>query len=158
MSKKTAAQQRFCEWALDVQNISTTGEHFMTASKTVSNCNSDHSNDDEYTAAAEQAEQETLAEACPCCRKKDRTLSETRDLILRLNRIEGQIRGIRRMVEEEAYCIDILTQVSAASCALNSFTKELLTNHIKTCVTDDIKNGKEDKVDELVRILPKLMK
>ncbi len=130
----------------------------MTASKTVSNCNSDPANDEEYTTAVEQAEQETLAEACPCCRKKDRTLSETRDLILRLNRIEGQIRGIRRMVEEEAYCIDILTQVSAASCALNSFTKELLTNHIKTCVTDDIKNGKEDKVDELVRILPKLMK
>lgn len=130
----------------------------MTASKSVSNCNSDPANDEEYTAAMEQAEQETLAAACPCCRKKDRTLSETRDLILRLNRIEGQIRGIRRMVEEEAYCIDILTQVSAASCALNSFTKELLTNHIKTCVTDDIKNGKEDKVDELVRILPKLMK
>ncbi len=125
---------------------------------TESNHNIHHAADMQNLAEMEQAEQETLAAVCPCCRKKDRTLSETKDLIQRLNRIEGQIRGIRRMVEEETYCIDILTQVSAASCALNSFTKELLTNHIKTCVTEDIKNGKEDKVDELVRILPKLMK
>lgn len=105
-----------------------------------------------------EAEQETLAAVCPCCRKKDRSDAETKDLITRLNRIEGQIRGIRKMVESESYCIDILTQVSAASSALNSFTKVLLSSHIKTCVTDDIQNGSEEKLDELLRILPKLMK
>lgn len=125
---------------------------------TPSNFDTDCISDTQGITEIEQAEQETLSAACPCCRKKDRTLSETKNLIQRLNRIEGQIRGIRRMVEEEAYCIDILTQVSAASSALNSFTRELLTDHIKTCVTDDIKSGREDKVDELVRILPKLMK
>lgn len=125
---------------------------------TPSNHNADYVSDAQSITEIEQAEQETVSAACPCCRKKDRSVSETKDLIRRLNRIEGQIRGIRRMVEEETYCIDILTQVSAASCALNSFTRELLTNHIKTCVTEDIKSGKEDKVDELVRILPKLMK
>lgn len=104
------------------------------------------------------SEQETLSQGCPCCRKKSRSHAEEKDLITRLNRIEGQIRGIRKMVEEDAYCIDVLTQVSAASCALNSFTKVLLSNHIKTCVTEDIQAGREEKVDELVKILQKLMK
>lgn len=93
-----------------------------------------------------------------CCRHKSRPDAEEKDLITRLNRIEGQIRGIRRMVENDAYCVDILTQVSAASCALNSFTKVLLSEHIKSCVTEDIRNGGEEKVDELVKILQKLMK
>lgn len=94
-----------------------------------------------------------------CCHKiKERSPEEHRKLVNRLSRIEGQIRGIKRMVEEDAYCIDILVQVAAANAALNSFNKELLSEHIKTCVTNDIKNGKEETVDELVATIQKLMK
>ena len=95
---------------------------------------------------------------CCCAKTKERTDKEYRDLINRLNRIEGQVRGIRGMVEKDAYCTDILVQVSAVSAALNSFNKVLLANHIKTCVTKDIKEGKEETVDELVTVLQKLMK
>ena len=87
-----------------------------------------------------------------------RSEKEYKDLIHRLNRIEGQIRGIKGMVEDEVYCTDILIQVSAAKAALDSFNKVLLSNHIKTCVTEDIKAGKEETVDELVVLLQKLMK
>ena len=76
----------------------------------------------------------------------------------RLNRIEGQVRGIRRMVEEDAYCPDILIQVSAIQAALNSFNKVLLANHIRTCVAEDIRAGKDEVIDELVRTMMKLMK
>lgn len=94
-----------------------------------------------------------------CCHKrKVRSQDEYKDLIHRLNRIEGQVRGIRRMVEEQAYCTDILIQVSAVNSALNSFNKVLLANHIRTCVAEDIKNGKEETIDELVITLQKLMK
>lgn len=93
-----------------------------------------------------------------CCKTKERSEKEYKDLINRLNRIEGQIRGIKGMVEKDAYCVDILTQVAAANAALNSFNKVLLSNHIKTCVTDDIKEGNNEKVDELVETLKKLMK
>ena len=93
-----------------------------------------------------------------CCKTKERSEKEYKDLLNRLNRIEGQIRGIKKMVENDAYCVDILTQVSAINAALNSFNKVLLANHIKTCVTEDIKNGNEEKVDELVAMLQKLMK
>lgn len=96
--------------------------------------------------------------SCPHCRKKDRSEEELKDMITRLNRIEGQIRGIRKMLEEDAYCVDILTQVSAAKCSLNSFSKVLLGNHIKTCVADDIRSGSDEKADELVELLQKLMK
>ncbi|MCI5918238.1 MAG: metal-sensing transcriptional repressor [Roseburia sp.] len=95
---------------------------------------------------------------CCCHKKKERSEKEYKDLINRLNRIEGQIRGIKGMVEKDAYCPDIITQVAAANAALNSFNKVLLANHIKTCVTDDIKSGKEGTVDELVTMLQKLMK
>lgn len=96
---------------------------------------------------------------CCCSNKtKERDEQEYKDLIHRLNRIEGQIRGIRGMVERDAYCTDILVQVSAVNAALNSFNKVLLANHIKTCVTRDIKEGKEETVDELVTVLQKLMK
>lgn len=96
---------------------------------------------------------------CCCFHKtKERDEQEYKDLIHRLNRIEGQIRGIRGMVERDAYCTDILVQVSAVNAALNSFNKVLLANHIKTCVTRDIKEGKEETVDELVTVLQKLMK
>lgn len=98
-------------------------------------------------------------EEMSCCHKhKERSEKEYRDLINRLNRIEGQIRGIKGMVEKDAYCPDILIQVAAANAALNSFNKVLLVNHIKTCVTDDIRAGKEETVDELVKVLQKLMK
>lgn len=93
-----------------------------------------------------------------CCKHKKRSEKEYKDLIHRLNRIEGQIRGIKGMIEEDVYCTDILVQVSAAKAALDSFNKVLLANHIKTCVTDDIKAGKEETVDELVTLLQKLMK
>lgn len=95
---------------------------------------------------------------CCCTKKKERTDEEYKKLIHRLNRIEGQVKGIKRMVEENAYCTDILIQVSAINSALNSFNKELLANHIKTCVADDIRQGKDDTVDDLVKTLQRLMK
>ena len=98
-------------------------------------------------------------EVCGCCsRITERSEEERKKLIHRLNRIEGQVRGIKGMVERNAYCTDILIQVSAVNAALNSFNKVLLANHIKTCVTDDIRAGKEETVDELVAVLQKLMK
>ena len=94
-----------------------------------------------------------------CCnKKKERTPEEYKSLINRLNRIEGQIRGIKGMVENDAYCTDILIQVSAVTSALNSFNKKLLESHIKTCVSNDSINGKTETVDELVEVLQKLMK
>lgn len=94
-----------------------------------------------------------------CCHKtKKREEAEYKKLINRLNRIEGQIRGIRGMVEKDAYCPDILIQVSAVNAALNAFNKELLSSHIKTCVANDIRNGKDDTIEELVCTLQKLMK
>lgn len=95
---------------------------------------------------------------CCFCRTKHRNEKEERDLLNRLNRIEGQIRGIRGMVEKEAYCPDILTQVAAASAALNSFSKVLLASHIKTCVAQDIRDGKDETIDELLTTLQKLMR
>ena len=95
---------------------------------------------------------------CCCNKTKSRSEKEYKDLLNRLSRIEGQVRGIRRMVEEDVYCTDILIQVSAANAALNSFNKVLLSNHIRTCVANDIKNGKEETIDELVSTLQKLMK
>lgn len=97
---------------------------------------------------------------CECCshKSKERSEKEYKDLINRLSRIEGQVRGIKAMVERDAYCTDIITQVAAINAALNSFNKVLLANHIKSCVTQDIKDGKEETVDELVTLLQKLMK
>lgn len=100
------------------------------------------------------------AESTACnCRHKHREASEERALLNRLNRIEGQIRGIRGMVEDERYCIDIITQVAAVQAALNSFNKVLLERHIKTCVVEDIIGGNSDQtVQELCRTLQKMMK
>ena len=86
------------------------------------------------------------------------TPEEHKALLNRLSRIEGQIRGIRGMVDKDAYCVDILVQVAAANSALNSFTRELLSQHIRTCVADDLRAGQDEKLDELLRLLPKLMK
>lgn len=95
-----------------------------------------------------------------CCnvKHKHREEKEYKDLIKRLNRIEGQVKGVKNMVEDERYCVDILTQVSAIQAALNGFSKELLANHIKTCVVEDIKNGNEEVVDELCETFKKLLK
>lgn len=95
---------------------------------------------------------------CSNCKSKQRDDKETKDLMNRLSRIEGQVRGIKSMVEEDRYCVDILTQVSAIQSALNSFNKLLLSNHIKTCVVEDIKAGNEQVVDELCKTIQKLMK
>lgn len=103
-----------------------------------------------------QAEAETL-HAC-CCRRKKRSEEEYKSLIHRLNRIEGQIRGIRGMVEKDVYCADILVQVAAANSALNAFSRELLSQHVRTCVADDLRAGSDEKLDELLKLLPKLMK
>ena len=98
--------------------------------------------------------------SCPHCgeRKKKRTPEEQNALIRRLKLAEGQIRGIRKMVEEDAYCPDILIQVSAVSAALNSFNRELLACHLRSCVAEDIRDGKDEAIDEFVRVLQKLMK
>lgn len=97
---------------------------------------------------------------CPHCatRHKKRTDTEQKDLLTRLRRVEGQIRGIEKMVEDDIYCPDILIQVSAATSALNSFNKQLLAAHIKGCVAEDIKEGKDETIDELVKVLQKLMR
>ena len=104
-------------------------------------------------------EEKISTESCGCCHKtKKRSEKEYKDLVNRLSRIEGQVRGIKSMLEKDAYCTDILVQVSAVNAALNSFNKVLLANHIKSCVTQDILDGKEETVDELVTVLQKLMK
>ncbi|MDD6527689.1 MAG: metal-sensing transcriptional repressor [Oscillospiraceae bacterium] len=99
-----------------------------------------------------------MEKECFCHKEKKRDESEYKRLIHRLNRIEGQIRGIRRMVENDAYCPEILVQSAAAGAALNAFNRELLGNHIRTCVADDIKAGNDETVDELLDTLYKLMK
>lgn len=91
-------------------------------------------------------------------RKKHREEAEYEKLIHRLNRIEGQVRGVRKMVEDERYCVDILTQVSAVQAALNSFSKQLLESHIHSCVVEDIKNDRLESVDELCELIRKMMK
>lgn len=94
-----------------------------------------------------------------CCEKiTHRTEEQRKKLIHRLNRIEGQIRGLRGMVEADAYCTDILTQSAAASAAINGFNKELIGYHIKGCVTRDIRAGEDAVVDELLDTLQKLMR
>ena len=100
-----------------------------------------------------------MEEIKECChKKKERSEKEYKDLIHRLNRIEGQVRGIKKMVESDTYCSDFLVQVSAVNAALNSFNKVLLANHIRTCVANDIRDGKEETIDELVATLQKLMR
>ena len=95
---------------------------------------------------------------CPMCKTKKRDEAEYKSLLNRLSRIEGQVRGIRGMVENNAYCTDILVQVSAVNAALNAFSKELLSQHIRTCVAQDIRAGKDETIEELVSTLQKLMK
>ena len=98
-----------------------------------------------------------------CCksaeRHKHRNLTEQKDLMTRLNRFEGQVRGLKAMLEDERYCVDILTQVSAVQAALNGFSRVLLSNHIKTCVVDQIEAGNaEETVEELCKTIQKMTK
>jgi len=97
-------------------------------------------------------------ESCCCERKKLRSPEEQKALFNRLSRIEGQIRGIRGMLEKDAYCPDILTQAAAANAALNAFCRELLASHIRSCVAEDIRAGNDETIDELLGTLQKFMK
>ena len=95
--------------------------------------------------------------AC-CHRTRERTPEEYRSLVHRLNRIEGQVRGIRGMLEKDAYCPDILAQAAAANAALNAFSRELLAQHIRTCVARDIREGKDEIINELMDTLRRLVR
>ena len=95
---------------------------------------------------------------CNCGQKKERSAEEYKKLSNRLSRIEGQLRGIKKMLEGDAYCIDILTQTAAASAALKAFGRELLENHIRSCVINDIRNGEDATVEELIVTIEKMMK
>ena len=96
---------------------------------------------------------------CSCCEKHTlRAEEEKKKLLNRLRRIEGQVRGLQAMVESNAYCNDILTQSAAVNAAVNAFNRELLQNHIRTCVADDLRAGRDETVEELVATLQKLMK
>ncbi len=99
-------------------------------------------------------------DVCPCCsgKQKLRDGKEYRELLNRLKRIEGQVRGVEGMLEKNAYCTDILIQISAITSALNSFNKALLAGHIRSCVADNIRQGNDDVIDELVNTMQKLMK
>ena len=105
--------------------------------------------------------EENKNENC-CCGKsgkhKDRDEKEIKALMNRLNRIEGQIRGIKGMLNDGEYCTDILIQSQAVVAAVNSFNRELLANHIHTCVADHIRQGDDEVIEELVMTLKKLMK
>ncbi len=101
---------------------------------------------------------ETTQTRCVCARKKTRDETERRELMNRLKRIEGQVRGLQRMLDEDAYCPDILTQASAVQSALGGFCRTLLANHLHSCVTQDIRAGREEAVDELMETLKKMMR
>lgn len=114
----------------------------------------------EQNETMQQMQSETVKETvCECSHKtKERSEKEYKDLQNRLKRIEGQVRGIQGMLEKDVYCTDILMQVAAVNAALNSFNKALLANHVRTCVADNIREGNDEVIDELVMLLQKLMK
>ena len=99
-----------------------------------------------------------MAQSCHCQKRRTRSEEEMKKLCNRLCRIEGQVRGLREMLQKDVYCTDILIQVSAVNAALNSFSKELLATHIKTCVAENIRQGNDEVVDELVCVLQRLMR
>ena len=99
-----------------------------------------------------------MDQRCDCHKTRKRSGEELKLLCNRLSRIEGQVRGLREMLQKDVYCVDILTQVSAVNAALNSFSKELLSEHLRTCVADNIRQGNDEVIDELVNVLQKLMK
>ena len=116
------------------------------------------------------AEREKEKRECGCCgesggsaapdgsRKTERSEECRRKLIHRLNRIEGQIRGIRQMIENDAYCNDVLVQSAAAGAALNAFNRELIAAHLRGCVAKDLREGDESVIEELLGTLQKMMK
>lgn len=112
----------------------------------------------------DDSKKERTTSGCSCCnletctKTKERSDTEYRDLMNRLKRIEGQVRGLQNMLEKDAYCADVLVQVAAVNAALNSFNKVLLANHVRTCVADNIRQGNDEVIDELVALLQKLMK
>lgn len=99
-----------------------------------------------------------IMDNCCCHKTKKRSEDEYKKLMNRLSRIEGQIRGIKGMLEKDAYCVDVLLQVSAANAALNAFSRELLSEHIKSCVVNDIRSGNDATADELIETLQKIMR
>ena len=108
---------------------------------------------------ADHVEEEELRIPDCCSHKtKERSVKEYKALMNRLNRIEGQVRGVKRMLDENAYCTDILLQVAAINSALNSFNKVLLSNHMRTCVTKEIREGNDDTLEDLPPVLQRLMK
>lgn len=145
--------------------------HCAQQSKTTDARPATMENDAQFQAHASQTPQNAACDAhdtcdrenddAPQCRyhhEKMRSDAELKPLIHRLNRIEGQIRGVRNMLQNNAYCPDILTQSGAAVAALQAFNRELLAQHIHTCVVHDIQSGNEQIVDELCNMLQKLMK
>ena len=133
------------------QNPALQDESIKTDNETCERCATEKAEPESNTAQEETG-------CCCHCKTTARSQDERKKLMNRLSRIEGQIRGIKGMVEKDCYCPDIITQVAAANAALNSFNKVLLAQHIRTCVADGIRNGEDDKVDELVTMLQKLMK
>lgn len=99
-----------------------------------------------------------MKKQCECPKTRVRSQEELKKLSNRLSRIEGQVRGLREMLQKDVYCMDILVQVSAVNAAINSFSKELLSEHLRTCVAENLRQGNEEVVDELVNVLQKLMK
>lgn len=104
------------------------------------------------------AEEQNCGNCAQCERHRERPPEEYKSLMNRLSRVEGQIRGIRAMVEKSAYCPDILMQVAAATAALNAFSRELLASHIRNCVADDIRAGHDETIEELTALLQRLMR
>ena len=100
----------------------------------------------------------TEEKGCCCGKKTVRSAGQKKKLLNRLKRIEGQVCGIQRMLEQDAYCNDILIQSAAVNAAMNAFNRELLASHIHSCVARDIRDGKDEVIDELVATLQKLMR
>ena len=115
----------------------------------------------ENTSTAAAAAKAGTAKTCPHCGihdTKERSSEERKNLLNRLKRIEGQVRGLEKMVEEDAYCPNVLVQASAVSSAINSFNKALMAEHIRSCVVEDIRDGNDATIEELISVLQKLMK
>lgn len=111
-----------------------------------------------YNIIIDHKRRSVMKEAIECCKKKTRSEGEKKKLVNRLKRIEGQVRGVLGMIESDSYCIDVLTQISAISSALSSFSKELLESHIRSCVQEDVRAGGTEKVDELVEVISRMVK
>lgn len=138
------------------------GVYYLTAAKEEGNCGIKCRKEEEAMDESKK-EKMTKENDPPCCcmrsaKTKERPEKEYRDLMNRLKRIEGQVRGIQNMLETDAYCADILVQVAAVNAALNSFNKVLMADHVRTCVAENIRQGNDEVIDELVGLLQKLMR